>query len=108
VIPVNSEETPGTVGPAKRDPAAYDVRADWVAGGGPVVTVVEAVATATDRTPEGLAPITETVDPDAVDRLLTDARGSGGRETTQVSFRFEGCSVVADSRGRVLVAVEKP
>ncbi|WP_277540659.1 HalOD1 output domain-containing protein [Haloarcula laminariae] len=66
--------------------------------------VLTAVAEATGTAPTDLAPLSETVEPDALEQLFTPT----GTETSQsaagsVAFRYEGCIVTVYADGRVTV-----
>ncbi len=65
-------------------------------------SVIRAVACALDREPLHLAPLYETVDPDALDRLF-DGDRRGGNGSLQLSFRYESCEVTLYADGRTVV-----
>ncbi|MGQ3411576.1 HalOD1 output domain-containing protein [Natrinema sp. LN54] len=70
--------------------------------GGPstvVVAIVEAVAAVTNREPDALSPLYDTVDPEALADLVTSARG----HPIDVSISYEGCQVTVSSDGGVVV-----
>lgn len=59
-------------------------------------TVVTAVAAVTGHRPTDLPPLSETLDPDALDTLIT-----GQGSDVQVGFGYGGCAVTVDSTGHV-------
>lgn len=61
------------------------------------VRVIEAVADAADADPTTMAPLHESIDPDALDQLI--AAGMDG----QVSFTFGGHAVTVEGDGTVAV-----
>lgn len=69
--------------------------------GGPAAALVRAVAAVTDRQPRAMRPLSDAVDPDALNRLL--ARGDGD---TVVSFTYEGCLVYLTGDERLAVVAE--
>lgn len=58
----------------------------------PVTAVIDAVADGTDRSPLAMPPLSQAVDPDALDALL-----STGDQQIEVSFEYLGHEVVATS-----------
>ncbi len=77
------------------------IRHDWTQGGQPSVTVVEAVAAATDRATTELPPLLETIDSDALDTLL-----DGGSSSVFVSFRYAGTDVSVSGDGVIEVRAD--
>lgn len=88
------------------DPDVSIAPSDWEASGGPCVTVVEAVAAATDRDPLDVALLDSYVDTDALDALLTSLE-DGSRRAVRVSFTYDGCEVVVQRNGRLDVYVDR-
>lgn len=78
------------------------VKHSWEEPFHPSVSIVEAVAAATDRTPTELPKLQKHVDPDALDTLMT--RGEPAAVT--VSFSYAGTVVVVDGDGTITVRVE--
>jgi hypothetical protein len=74
------------------------VRSDWTEYESPSRGIVETIAAVTDRPVESLVPLAESVDPEAVDDLLT-----GGDGETTASFVHDGVRVTAAGDGRVEV-----
>ena len=64
-----------------------------------VVSIVEAVAAVTNRDPTAMAPLYDTVDPEALADLVTSAR----ERPVDVAFDYEGCEVTVSSDGRIVV-----
>jgi hypothetical protein len=67
----------------------------------PALAIVDAVATATGRAPTDLPPLQHTVDPDAVDALLTADSSS-----VEMCFTYAGTEVLARGEGVVEVRPE--
>ncbi|SER28306.1 HalOD1 output domain-containing protein [Natrinema salaciae] len=64
-----------------------------------VVAIIEAVGDVTNREPDAMSPLYDTVDPEALTDLVTSARD----HPVDVSFSYEGCWVTVSSDGRVVV-----
>lgn len=67
----------------------------------PSIAVIEVIAEASGRDPTALEPLYESVDPDALDRLI---RGNGvgpNERMLAVSFSFAGYTVAVRSNGFV-------
>lgn len=60
------------------------------------VEVVEVVADAKGVDPFDLGPLTEAIDPDALDALVSHAPGA-----LRIEFEYEGRTVTVDANGRV-------
>ncbi|MFC7134019.1 MULTISPECIES: HalOD1 output domain-containing protein [Salinibaculum] len=67
----------------------------------PSTAVVEAVCTATDREVQDIDPLYESLDPDALDRLL-EAEAARGADL-QFEFLFSGTRVTVRADGQVIV-----
>jgi hypothetical protein len=78
------------------------IRHSWEEPFHPSVTIVEAVAAATDRTPENLPPLQDRIDPDALDSLIT--RGEPAR--VAISFEYADTVVVVKGNGAIEVRVD--
>lgn len=76
------------------------LHSDWSETGRPSTAVVEAVAAATGTAPTELPSLNDHVDPDALDRLLQEAR------TVEVSFRYGGTEVFVTGDGSIEVDAE--
>ena len=78
------------------------LRTDWRSSAHPSVSVVEAVAAATNQRTDELPPLQESVDADALDDLL------GAEATSQVvvSFQYAGTSVFLTGAGTLEVEAD--
>ena len=91
----------------------------------PSTAIVELVAIAADREPSSLQPLFDTVDPEALDRLIrldvdaegaggtgedarTDRSGTAGRPEREVTFEYVGYLVTVRSDGEVTVTSDEP
>lgn len=72
-------------------------RFDWNGFFQPSTAVAEAVATATGREPTELEPIHESIDTDALDKIVTPT-DTEGDAPVNVSFMYEGVEVLVDSQ----------
>lgn len=86
---------------ARRDVNPTAVRYDWTESGQPSVTIIEAVAEATDRTTAELPPLQKRVDPDALDALLTR-----GQSPVSIAFTYADVSVTVNGNGTLNVRVD--
>ena len=78
------------------------VHHDWQGSEPPTVAVVKAVAAATDRTPTGLPLLQNTLDPDALNTLLTREAAS-----VTVSFQYAGTIVTVSGDGNIKIHLNK-
>jgi|GEM_PF-6186455 len=78
------------------------VHHDWQGSEPPSVAVVEAVAAATDQTPTELPLLQNTLDPDALNALLT-----GEAASVTVSFQYAGAVVSASGDGSIKIRIDK-
>lgn len=78
-----------------------ELRSDWSEHGVPSTAVVETVAAARDVDAVELPPLNDHIDPDALDRLLTDGGGS-----VQISFAYADAEIYVRGDGAVEVRVE--
>jgi len=78
------------------------VQHSWNGSVDPSVTIVEAVSAATGRTVTDLPPLQRSVDPDALDTLLTHGEPS----QVAVSFRYAGTVVDVSDNGTIDVYVD--
>ena len=87
----------------KPEPVANKtVEHSWEEPFEPSVTIVEAVAAATGRRPADLPTLQKSVDPDALNRLLTQGEATG----VSISFRYAGTVVVVEGDGAIEVQVD--
>lgn len=94
--PDASDRTAG----ADADPTT--VRRTWEQSGRPSVIIVEAVAAATDRATTDLPLLQRSIDPDALDALLT--RGSAS--AVALTFAYADTTVSVSGEGTVEVRVD--
>jgi hypothetical protein len=73
---------------------------DWNPAAQPSLAVLEAVATVTDEGPTEMPPLTEAIDPDALDAILASVDGPT-REHVRLSFRYNGVHVSFDSESGI-------
>ena len=88
--------------PNQPDSPPEIVHHDWQGSEPPTVAVVEAVAAATDRTPTGLPLLQNTLDPDALNALLTR-----GAASVTISFQYAGVIVSASGDGSIKIRIDK-
>lgn len=84
--------------PDQPDSPPEIVHHDWQGSEPPTVAVIKAVAAATDRTPTGLPLLQNTLDPDALNALLTREAASA-----TVSFQYAGTIVSVSGDGNIKV-----
>lgn len=80
----------------------YTRRHDRWTDRSPSVAVVEAVAAMTGDEPTAIEPLTESVNPDAMDRLIEPGTP---RTDLSVTFTYNGCTVTAEANGDITVAL---
>jgi hypothetical protein len=80
-------------------------RDGWDQSSPPSVTIVETIAEATERDPTALPLLNQTVDPDALDTLLT--RGMQREEHVYVSFAYDGAQVSVGSDGDLSIRTDE-
>lgn len=67
--------------------------------------VITAVAEATGSDPTSLDPLSETIDPEALNRLFRPhSTGTGQSPTGSVTFRYEGRVVTVNADGQTVVS----
>ena len=69
----------------------------------PTEAVVDAVAEVHDCEPTDLPPLSDVLDPEALDGLFTDTPGGRTRRDGHLVFRYCDCSVVVLGSGKVVV-----
>jgi hypothetical protein len=70
------------------------------------LAVIEAAATVVDRPPTELGPLSDAVDPEALDELFAPALDGRPRAGGTICFPFEGLLVVVDGERREVHAYE--
>ena len=88
--------------PDQSDSPPEAVHHNWQGSEPPSVAVVEAVAAATDRTPTGVPLLQNTLDPDALNDLLTK-----GTALLTVSFQYAGAIVSASGDGNIKIRINE-
>jgi len=88
--------------PDQSDSPPEAVHHNWQGLESPSVAVVEAVAAATDQTPTGLPLLQNTLDPDALNALLTK-----GAASVTVSFQYAEAIVSASGDGSIKIRIDK-
>lgn len=78
------------------------VRHEWDQSEHPGVTLVEAVAAATGRTTADLPPLRESVDPDALEAILSREKAS----SVAISFQYAGTTVQVKGDGTIKIQVD--
>jgi len=81
--------------------ATTTVHHEWRQSDQPSVTIVEAVAAATDRPTTDLPPLHGTVDTDALDSLL-----DGQSPSVTVSFRYSETTVSVTGNGNIQIHLD--
>ena len=77
----------------------YHAQCKWVGPDELCLSIVDAVATATDQEPREMEPLFAALDPDPLQELLNSA----GDDDIQVSFTYEECAIVVASSGDLVV-----
>jgi hypothetical protein len=88
--------------PDRADAGPATVRHHWQQSDQPSVTIVEAVAVATDRPTTELPPLQGTLDADALDTLL-----NGQPSSVTVSFRYADTTVSVNGNGTIEIHVDE-
>ncbi|ELY46785.1 HalOD1 output domain-containing protein [Natronorubrum sulfidifaciens] len=65
--------------------------------------IITAVAALSDTRPVELTPLYESVEPDAIDALVSHARRADTAGTHQLQFRYEGFDVDVRTDGRIQI-----
>lgn len=79
----------------------------WREDGTIACSVIDAIAALTGTPPSRLQPLYETIDPDALDRVLEPASETPRRRSTpSVSFCHEGCHVTTMADGGLTVTLQ--
>ena len=70
-------------------------------------TIANAVAVATDRDPDSLQPLYDTVDPEAIESIVVPERPTSAASGERiVQFRYQGCLVRVDAAGDLYVGAD--
>ena len=65
--------------------------------------IVSAISTAADRSPRDIGPLWETIDPEALERLLDHAAARGDASSFGLEFSIDGLDVVVTDCGEIVV-----
>lgn len=97
-------------GPLRHDKAGYvpsegtyHVLHDWEDPTPVSYTLLTAIGAITGKEVTELTPLTEIVDPDALDKLFDQWRRSQERTDAHLSFRFNRCAVTVRSTGKIVI-----
>lgn len=85
---------------ASTDMSPTTVRHNWTESDQPSLTIVEAVAAATDREMTDLPPLYDTIDADALDTLV-----NGESSSVAVSFQYADTEVTVGGNGSIEIQV---
>lgn len=81
----------------------YHNECNWEGSDSLCLTIVETVSAVTGQEPTEMETLYSVIDPDALESLLSTARGSN----VQLSFAFAGCTVNVAGSGEVVVEPEE-
>jgi hypothetical protein len=99
---MNGKPGPGDDVPATTPEGEVQAEYDWSAVT-PSTAVVETLAVAMDREPTKITPLYESVDPDALDTLVSQDRKASSAGNSTVSFHHDGHEVTVDAAGTIIV-----
>lgn len=93
--------------PAKSnsDTEAEIVQFEWDGDMQPSMAAVEAVAAAVGHSPTELNPLYESIDPEALDAIVTPEEPES-KESVHVSFTYEGVDVLVDSQNGIEIRLD--
>lgn len=102
-------DSPLATGRTGYDPTTgtYHVQHDWDGDSPLWYTVLLAVSALSGAEPHAVGPLTDAVDPDALDQLFV-GRQQGNQPTDGVRFTLERCDVVVRRDGHVVVHPPDP
>lgn len=66
-------------------------------------TVLRAVSAVTGKAPQALDPLSDTIDPDALDTLFEISDARGDTVDARLTIRYNGCRVAVYSDGHLVV-----
>lgn len=89
----------------QRGSGVYQTTVDVSGSNDPVVTeLISGVSAVTGTAPTRLEPLVQTVDPDALERLVTHWHRAGReRRPATLTFDYEGCTIDLRADGRLIV-----
>lgn len=76
------------------------IRYEWRNPDRPSTTLIDAIATTTDRDPMAMSPLYQWIDPEALDALVSD-RDARTAETVTITFSYDDVLVTIDSTGGI-------
>lgn len=83
---------------------SHHVRHDWAENDNISTTILLAVSDLTGRSVDELAPLSDIVNPDALDELLRPDEAAPGREPpVSVAFEYEGYEVTVRRDGHIKI-----
>jgi hypothetical protein len=100
-MPVDNDSSSDGVADTGSETITYDREPDEL----PARSVVRAVAATIGVDPRRMRPLSDVVDPDALNQLFEPA--SEDRPTDRVTFRFNGCTVTVYEDDRTVVSPPK-
>lgn len=84
------------------------IQRNWHDADTAAISVINAIAALTGIPPTSMEPLYESVDPEALERVLeSGADGSCGSSTLSVSFTHEGCGVTIRADGQLTVRLQR-
>jgi len=89
--------------PSTAGDGAVRAEYDW-ASVPPSTAVVLTLAIASNREPAALGPLSDAIDPDALNRLVRSAGDGSSDGGLSVRFRFDGHAVAVQGTGTLLVS----
>lgn len=99
---MNETTGPGDNAPSTTPDDGIQAEYDWSAVT-PSTAVIETLAVALDRDPTKITPLYDSVDPDAVDTLVSQNRKASAAGNPTVSFLHDGHEVTVDAAGTIVV-----
>lgn len=85
------------------DDGSYHLRHDESDPNSLCYTVFRAVGAITGKSPQALDPLTDTIDPDALEKLFDRSETRGGTVDACLTFEYNGCRVAIFSDGHLVV-----
>jgi len=97
-MPVDNDTSPDGVADTGPETVTYEREPDER----PTRSVVRAVAATVGADPRQMGPLSDAIDPDALNELFDSVPGN--RPPTRVTFGFNGCTVAVYGDGRTVVS----
>jgi|AntRauTorcE11898_2_1112593.scaffolds.fasta_scaffold03444_2 hypothetical protein len=93
---------------SENDTEQPSIQQNWHEADTATTSVVTAIAALTGLPPTGMDPLYESVDPDALERVLeSGSDGSCRSSALSVSFSHEGCRVKIRADGQLTVRLQR-